>query len=58
MQVKFPNVKVCQYCDKEIHGDAWVSFSSGFTATLCSHQCKTLYEKANGQQLSFKWDVV
>jgi hypothetical protein len=59
MKVQFPTVKVCQYCDQEIHGNAHVSFVSGFTATLCSHQCKTLYDKAASKQgvLPFRWDV-
>jgi hypothetical protein len=59
MKVQFPSIRVCQYCDKEIRGEAWVSFTEGFTATLCSHQCKTLYEKATSNQgvLPFRWDV-
>jgi hypothetical protein len=57
MKVQFPNTKVCQYCDHEIHGEAWVSFAQRFTATLCSHQCKTLYEKASSNQFSFRFDV-
>lgn len=58
--MQFPNVKTCQYCDKVIQGEAWVSFAQRFTATLCSPQCKELYERASAKQGILPlpgWDV-
>jgi hypothetical protein len=55
--LRFECVRVCQYCDEEIKGDAIVSHASGRPATLCSPSCRVLYDRAAVRQGEFRWDV-